>query len=102
MYFYMDHLHFHVLNAYANVGVSHAQHHVAHKYLNGKIIYVNNKNFAYVLRTISNILPVEILSDFYLTLKANARVYLKPGIRKPHAERRIVIRVRKLRVSVSM
>ena len=36
MYYYMDHLHFHVLNAYANVGVSHAQHHVAHKYLNGE------------------------------------------------------------------
>lgn len=36
MYYCMDHLHFHVLNAYANVGVSHAQHHVAHKYLNGE------------------------------------------------------------------
>ena len=59
MYFYMDHLHFHVLNAYANVGVSHAQHHVAHKYLNGNKIYVNNKNFAYVLRTIWNILPLK-------------------------------------------
>ena len=36
-------------------------------------------------------------------MQANyARVYLKPGVRKPHAERRIVIRVRKLSVSVSM
>lgn len=40
MYYYMDHLHFHVLNAYANVGVSHAQHHVAHKYLNGEKTFV--------------------------------------------------------------
>lgn len=88
MYFYMDHLHFHVLNAYANVGVSHAQHHVAHKYLNGKKIYVNNKNFAYVLRTISNT-AIEILSDKNLTLEANyARVYLNPvsGNPTPNAE----------------
>ena len=40
MYYYMDHLHFHVLNAYASVGVSHAQHHVAHKYLNGEKTFV--------------------------------------------------------------
>ena len=70
MYFYMDHLHFHVLNAYANVGVSHAQHHVAHKYLNGKIIYVNNKNFAYVLRTFEYF-AIEILSNKNLSLEAN-------------------------------
>ena len=36
MYHCMDHLNFHVLNAYANAGVSHAQHRVAHKYLNGE------------------------------------------------------------------
>ena len=73
----MDHLHFHVLNAYANVGVSHAQHHVAHKYLNGKLIYVNNKNFAYVLRTISNILPVEILSDIIFNITSKCLGLLK-------------------------
>ena len=74
MYFYMDHLHFHVLNAYANVGVSHAQHHVAHKYLNGKKIYVNNKNFAYVLKTISNILPLK-----YYQIKIEHCKQIMPG-----------------------
>ena len=37
MYFYMDHLHFHVTKVYAHMGSSHAQHHVAHKFLNGKV-----------------------------------------------------------------
>ena len=45
MYYCMDHLHFHVLNAYANVGVSHAQHHVAHKYLNGKTSWFNSLDY---------------------------------------------------------
>eukprot|EP00794_Sanderia_malayensis_P018696 gene18696-20584_t len=36
MYFYIDHLHFHVTRAYANVGSSHAQHNLAHKYLHGR------------------------------------------------------------------
>lgn len=36
MYYCMDHLHFNVVNVYAKLGSSHAQHHVAHKYLHGK------------------------------------------------------------------
>ena len=35
MYYYMDHLHFHVVRAYAYAGSSHAQHHLGHKYLKG-------------------------------------------------------------------
>ncbi|KAL9976417.1 hypothetical protein ACROYT_G013716 [Oculina patagonica] len=50
MYYYMDHLHFHVLNAYANVGVSHAQHHVAHKYLNGHGVNKDEKMAFYWFR----------------------------------------------------
>ncbi|XP_020906461.1 uncharacterized protein LOC110244596 isoform X2 [Exaiptasia diaphana] len=36
MYYYMDHLHFHVIRAYAYAGSSHAQHHLGHKYLRGR------------------------------------------------------------------
>ncbi|XP_001627003.2 uncharacterized protein LOC5506291 [Nematostella vectensis] len=35
MYYYMEHLHFHVVRAYAYVGSSHAQHHLGHKFLKG-------------------------------------------------------------------
>lgn len=36
MYYYIDHLHFHVTKAYAHLGSSDAQHVLAHKYLQGK------------------------------------------------------------------
>ena len=36
MYYYIDHLHFHVTKAYAHMGSSDAQHVLAHKYLQGK------------------------------------------------------------------
>merc|ERR1712034_269000 len=36
MYFYIDHLHYHVTKAYAHLGSSDAQHVLAHKNLQGK------------------------------------------------------------------
>jgi len=36
MYYYIDHLHYHVTRAYAHIGSSDAQHVLAHKYLRGK------------------------------------------------------------------
>ena len=36
MYYYIDHLHFHVTRAYAHLGSTDAQHLLGHKYLNGR------------------------------------------------------------------
>lgn len=36
MYYYIDHLHFHVTRAYAHIGSADAQHVLAHKYLAGR------------------------------------------------------------------
>ena len=40
MYYYVDHLHFHVTRAYAHVGSAHAQHHLGQKYLHGKLLFI--------------------------------------------------------------
>ena len=49
MYYYIDHLHFHVTHAYAKIGSSTAQHHVAHKYLRGKRKVNFKKTYGYLL-----------------------------------------------------
>ncbi|XP_046843222.1 secretory immunoglobulin A-binding protein EsiB-like [Xenia sp. Carnegie-2017] len=54
MYYYIDHLHFHVAHAYARIGSGTAQHHIAHRYLRGDGTTQDHEKAMYWFRQAAN------------------------------------------------